>query len=1120
MLAFGADMDVFLVQFMNCVRSIVVKSNVEAGKYETLEIKRKADKYVEAMLGMTEWASFMHFSREVLIEAGIDSSVVAEMQGNKELIPWEYRDKVMDLQRRYVIDNYMEENNYYRMLHGEPTVEELQKSDFAYLPTNKLGIDTSTPIHMLTNNERERILNSTMYDGLLEKYPEKKWLKHIGSRAIDYHIARNAQNWEILHMDKTPILAIGNAFFTYYQAARDYVMRGLYTNEDRKTFNSYDGFMGFVILTMAINRTFASIFQQGITRDFYDDSLIRTLFDCYNIPYDEGIDVRYQREIAKKLNVLLQKKSSNNVIFDITGLFNYNSVNIYKYYLMKDYHKDLHGDPMIQYKTIVDEEGNAHEIIDPQATYDIYFQKVNIKSKDPSAELADPANRVEYESITGDDPYWIEDSDLLNKIYQTKFNTIITKYMSIDVMFDITKMMYQSAHAFRLIFDRYPETRNINITLPYVEERVSLYDAIVFLCALVAKKFGLTGEIPLTPEQIGSVYGVNFKNAMSTIRADINRQIAASSITFPESTQEIIDYITKENLDTVADVKNLSIKAQTLREFLNAAMEAEDESSDAYPYYKRISDALAVLEEQLITTEGVELDDTFNIFDERVARVYGFNFYADLDAIREQVAENIESQTGPFWRVDPKVLQYMTYRDINTIDDVRKIYENIDALRIFLDTAMRDTQDMYAYIAYRKLYNILLVTTDIAGVYTKSDGIPARTYSELLEDRRPDLKAILDETETGEAVIDEGETIPEIIGNASINQKINKVLDEMSDISEELENLRFINEKSEIVTNIEKVVNLMKSYTVDQVAGSVLYLINDPHLSMLKLVDTLGKLDQEEGFPNKDSALYLDDMLRVAKLIIRTDMLHLDDQSALRIEFLVLFKDILRFIHKVQMSTSMEFKNVVDLLDFFADTMKDIQLKDTLPLGNHDWSATVETNRFDYLHLAHRLEVLQKEMQANDGIHTLDYLVTEIEPLYHYAKIKFSHDVLWWFTQLYKENIHFIHKLIYGDSYEEAKDVAYIYDWMDMFFVTEQHKDSMKLDLFLKDIQRVIPGIDHMIFKYRFEMIHQSSETKNAISTADFTTSDVAFNLPNKSVDGNCSLKLKDRLQITYERNE
>lgn len=1055
MLAYGVDMDIFLAQLMNCIRSIVVKSNIEAGKYETLESRRKGDKYVEMKLGIHEWASFMRFSREVLISAGIDSSLVADMMSNKELIPYEYRDRVMDLQVRYIIDNYVEENDYYRMLHGDPTVEELKKSDFVYLPENSLGLDTGTPIHMLSALQQERIINSKeIYPALLEAYPDRKWLQYIGSRSIEYAKARNAQNWEILRMDKTSILAIGNNFFRYYQAARDYVMRGLYTNEDRKNYDSYDGFMGFVIITMAINRTFASVFSQGITRDFYDDSLIRTLFSCYNIPYDEGIDVRYQREIAKKLNVLLQKKASNQVIFDITGLFNYNEVNIYKYYLMKDYRKDNKGDPMIQYKTIVDEEGNSKEVIDAQNTYDIYFQKVNIKSKDPSSELADPANRVEYESITGDDPYWIADADLLNKIYQTKFNSIITKYMSIDVMFDITKMMYQSAHAFRLIFDRHPETKNINLTLPWVEDKVSLYDAIIFLCALVAKKYSLKGEIPLAPEQIGSVYGVNFHTVVQTIRDDIQAQMAAAQIQFPESAQQIIDYITSENLQTVEDVKQLYVKAHDLRDFLSTAMSAPNVSEDAYHYYSRIDQALIELEERLAVTEEGDLDDDFPLYLERVARVYGFNFSVDIDALREKIVNDIEAQDGPYWKVDPKILEFLTYRDITSIDDVRKLYENIDGLRVFLDTAMRYTMDMQAYMAYKKLYNTLLITTDTASLYIKNNGVPAKTFMELLEDRRPDLKAILDETDPGEAVIEEGEDIAEIIHNAGINQKINRVLDEMSDISEELENLRFINEKSEIVTNIEKVVNLMKSYTVDQVAGSVLYLINDPHLCMLKMVDSLIKADQEETFPAKEQTLYLDDLLETTKLLVRVDLMKFNDHAGWKMDIYHMIRHLIHFIHKFQITEEMEFTNATELLDFLTDTMKEMKLPDKLSLGKeHNLTYTVESIRKDYIHLKDKLDWLMHDLQMSDGIHTIDFLDTEISNLKQYLYLRIAHDVLVLIQDIYKDNFHFIHKLYYGTAFERSDEFLYMIDWMDIFFEVEMLDRMPIRDYLWKEVE-------------------------------------------------------------------
>ena len=80
----------------------------------------------------------------------------------------------------------------------------------------------------------------------------------------------------------------------------------------------------------------------------------------------------------------------------------------------------------------------------------------------------------------------------------------------------------------------------------------------------------------------------------------------------------------------------------------------------------------------------------------------------------------------------------------------------------------------------------------------------------------------------------------------------------MSDISEELADIKYANDKSEIVVNVEKVINQFKSYTVDQADSGITYVLNDPYFNFLKIIDTIGfshrdrELKDELGFIYQD----------------------------------------------------------------------------------------------------------------------------------------------------------------------------------------------------------------------------------------------------------------------------
>ena len=784
MLVNGIDMDVFLDQFKKVIMSVVVKQTKRAAEYETVDTKRDGDKYITMIEGGDNWATYVKFHREVLIAAGINHLILDQCQYDKENIPYELRKLVMRLERSYIIDNYIEKNNYYRMLHGEPNMED---TDLIYVPKNKFGVSTSTPIHLLRGADIQYFNSSTMRDELISKYPDKEYLQHLGDFAIPYYNARVARNYEMLHITKPDRENIMDEFVTYYGAARNYVMMGLYTKNDAKMYENYDEFMGLIIMTMAIQRLFASIFKQGITRDFYDDNLIRSLFESYNVPYYEEIDITYQREIAKKLNVLLQAKSTNAVIFDITSIFNFTTVNIYKYYLMKDYRKDDNGDPIIEHKTVVDEDGNETIVIDYENTFNLYFQKVNINNYDPTSALTDPSNRVEYYSITGGDPYWINDADLLNKIYSNNFNSLITKYMSIDVIFHITRIMYETCHTFRMILDKNDDFKQLEIPFPkYTSQPVSLYDMVIYICALVVKKFGLTGEIPLKGYQI--------------------------------------------------------------------------------------------------------------------ANVYGFNFHTDINIIRNEIINDITENKGQYKDVDPQILTYLKDLVAPTLDDAKKMYEDIENLRKFIDDVLRKTKSLEVYEAYMKIYWSILIVEDVDYIYKKKDGEVAKTYKDLIDDRRQDLADIVDKAGTSNGGSSSGGssgsggsgsggsgsggsggsgsggsssggsgTSKSKIDTDDINKKINDALDALSDTNEKIKDIKGANDKSDIVKDIEKLINTVKSYTVDNSDSSILYIVDDPHMCMLKILDKMASATVGDWHIDDELKMLYYDLIAGIKISNRYD---------------------------------------------------------------------------------------------------------------------------------------------------------------------------------------------------------------------------------------------------------
>jgi hypothetical protein len=158
-------------------------------------------------------------------------------------------------------------------------------------------------------------------------------------------------------------------------------------------------------------------------------------------------------------------------------------------------------------------DGSVVEELDYKTIFDVFFQRVKIKSEDILNELRDPTKRYEYDDLTDKDLYWINDEKLIKKLYSTPFNYIETKYISLDIMFKLTETMYDVNHFFRMIIQKNQEFSKIEMLLPeIVTGRHNIYSVIVFACALFCNHYGFTGEIPSKPAGVSAVYDYDLNN--------------------------------------------------------------------------------------------------------------------------------------------------------------------------------------------------------------------------------------------------------------------------------------------------------------------------------------------------------------------------------------------------------------------------------------------------------------------------------------------------------------------------------------------------------------------------------------------------------------------------------
>lgn len=802
MLRSNIQMGEFIAQLKLLLKSVVVKRDKLAAAFDSdLTLKKAADKYINTIDNGDDWNSYVQFDVDVLLAAGFDKNMISFYRADKNNIPREMRAKVVALQKAYIIDNYEEMNDYYLMLNGKPPIEDTA-ADWLYCPENEYNIPTTVPVHKL-NTEHISLMEALgILDTMIKENPTKTYLKYLGKKSIDIYTARTTPNFGILYIDTRNIdNVIREDFIKFYDKARAYYMIGYYNREYSNMFVWYDEFMGLLIITMAVQRLITNIYKQGLTRDFYDVNLIKYLFKSYSIPYIEEIDIRYQRALAKNLNYLLQYKATDKVLYDVSYLLGFYDVNIYKYYLMKTHNLDNNGHPIFAKKTRT-ENGKTITEYDYEKMFSFHFQQINLKEDDVNSALTDSRYKVSYETITGEDPYWIEDSDLKQKLYETDFNHMVSKYMSLDVTVKVVEMLYEVAHTIRMLIDNQKDFKRIMINIPAVSEYdVSLFDVVILLCALGARKYGLPGKIPLKGYQIANVYGFNYTENIEALKNAIydTKDLTSGEILYAQDMKSFYEVMPGEPVKIPNQFRN-TVSGTSTSEYTTVV--------------KNNFSPIEVTTVDSLPAEGAENGKLYQI-----TGVYD-TLYMPSDHGYMPINVTVVSTLG-YNLIDSGLAQYIKSMRAVEDRDVGRIYEDLKTLRTFIVKMMDDTTDKDVYYQYRKLYRALLVTEDTQELYKGSDGDVEATYASLLQSINPNLY---------------NQYIQMIEVETTFNNVMDAIFSKLSSLGD-YKYLANVNRVDNMFDSLMRLLRFFKSYTVDFIQSGIHYVLDDSYFQGLKLLD-------------------------------------------------------------------------------------------------------------------------------------------------------------------------------------------------------------------------------------------------------------------------------------------
>ena len=639
--------DFLLEELERMTTNLVVKLEYRAKKHETTSSREEGDMYVEAYNRTDIFESYQMFPPEVIRLSGLAPGtplssgelVTQKMFENycthPHTIPFEYRDVVLNHQRVYVVNNYVEKNTYYRELNGEPPLDENPK-EFVYLKKPIKDVDITKPIHLMSRKELTKLKVEGTLDYIVSKNKTKRYLAHLLDLKIPYHIARKATNFSILHLTR-PIHheGLSDRFLSLYSQSVAYVKETIYDSAYSVSDEFYDGMIGMFILTITIQRFIVNYFKSGIKREFFNKDIIRMYLDSYGIPFYSDISLTYLTRIAKNLNLLLLYKATDQIFVDIFALFGLKEVSIYKYFLLKQRRLNNEHEPIFAYKEIIDEEGHTKQVEDLKAMYDLKFVSVPADTKQLSVDIINPSNYIDYNLVVEDDYLWGGDGDreeFLEEVLASEFNYIETKYIAMTSKYELAKLGFELCYFFKMIYDLKPKEEHLIVTLP--SGRHTLFDTFAALMALSSMNLNFDGNIMETPSKTLQVLGYNF----NADKEYIARVIREANLENPE---EIIIDNPPETFYNQVELLNLYFKNRTVvRTLLKRKNEAK--TIEEYNAYKRIYDAT------LITTYNTEF---YKLKDGTPAKKYvdyleenDINLYKLVkETNKDTIVENLEN---------------------------------------------------------------------------------------------------------------------------------------------------------------------------------------------------------------------------------------------------------------------------------------------------------------------------------------------------------------------------------------------------------------------------------------------------------------------------------------------
>ncbi|MDD3122053.1 MAG: hypothetical protein PHC62_00895 [Candidatus Izemoplasmatales bacterium] len=582
-------LDEIIYQCQKMMQGLVLKDEARANQNETMTSLKQSDMYKVIIEGKAKFGHFT-YTYDILSQLpSLTRDQIVFYARKNDLIPEDIKPALLELAIKKFLTNYVERNNYYRMLNGLPNINEeglrLDKNDVKKLDNE--FFDTTKFIHEMTDDEINLLKLKGVLDDIMEKHPRAEYLKHVGAYKIDPYIARSRPKFSVLYIPTCESMEIYRKFSERLEINREFILKTVYSDAYKFNSDYYDNFIMMMIIMQAFDDMIVLSPEYMITRDLFDLRTIQYFFEASGVKYYKEIPIKYQKRLVKNLNRLIKYSSSEKNFVDISSLFGFENIELFKYYLLRQPMKDEQGN--YKHDTKIDPDTGLN-VDDTEANYELKFVKVPIDGL-IDEYVRDEIYHIDYDSVTDKDPYWtgIYDKQYVKQnILDHEFNLKITKYMSVDTLYSMTDMSFDIVYFINMILYGGKDMSSITVTLPELgtNMKFELTDLFITLYALSYIYNGVEDKIIYDPVSVLDIKGFNFSVDWDKLSNYIHEkgfteeELGVDNFTIPKN-----GFLSYQQMIEVY-MNNKNIHQHLLNEMKNA------ENIDIYKIYKYIYDSL------------------------------------------------------------------------------------------------------------------------------------------------------------------------------------------------------------------------------------------------------------------------------------------------------------------------------------------------------------------------------------------------------------------------------------------------------------------------------------------------------------------------------------------------